>query len=59
MGVPAIIGQVLDDPIAKGVEAARRHRDVVEQQSVEHDPHHGPEREDDAVQRCVERETGG
>ena len=45
----AVVRQVVDEPVAEGVEAARRDRDVVEQQRVDDDPHDRPEREDHAV----------
>ena len=46
----AVIRQIGDDPGAEGLEPARLHGDVVEQQAVEHDPHHRPEREHRTVE---------
>ena len=43
-------------PGAEGVEPAGPHGDVVEQQRVDHDPHHRPKREDGAVGDRVERQ---
>ena len=45
----AVIRQIAGDPIAERVEAARAHRDIVEQQRIEHDPHHRPQRKNRAV----------
>ena len=53
----AVVGQMLDRPAAEGVEAAGGDGDVVEQQRVEHDPHHRPEREHHAVDHGIEREV--
>jgi hypothetical protein len=46
---PPIVRQIADDPTSKGIGASRSHRDVVEKQSVDDDPHHGPQSEDGAV----------
>ena len=48
---------MFERPAAESVETAGRHRDVVEQHRVDHDPHHRPEREHDAVDRGSDRQT--
>ena len=53
-----IVRHMVDDPVAEGVEAARDDRDIVEQQRVEDDPHHRPEREHHAGRDGVDGETG-
>ncbi len=45
-----VVGQVLDHPGAKGIEAARGDGNVVEQQGIDDDPHHRPERKHRAVE---------
>ncbi len=52
-------GRCVEHPVAKRVETPGYDRDVVEQQRVEHDPHHRPKREHAAGRDAVEREPGG
>ena len=51
-----IVRQMVRHPCAERVEAASIDRDVVEQQSVDDDPHHRPQREDRAVEHRVDRQ---
>ena len=44
----AIVGEMVENPRPKGVEAVRLDRDVIEKQRVDDDPHHRPESEDNA-----------
>ncbi len=53
-----VIRQVVQHPVAERVEPAGRHRDIVEQQRVEHDPHHRPQREHGARGNAVQRQAG-
>src|SRR5215475_13877623 len=48
---------MVEHPGAKGVEAPRLHRNIVEQQRVDDDPHDGPEREHNAVGDGIDREV--
>jgi hypothetical protein len=51
-----VVRKMLDDPGAEGVEPAGPHRDVVEEQRVDDDPHHRPKRKDGAGRDRVDRE---
>ena len=54
----AVIRQIACDPVSERVEAARTHRDIVEQKRIQHDPHDRPERENGAIGDRVQGQIG-